>query len=215
MAIKIRPLVYKEYSDTSIWVDIPEEFYLQGDIQRNMTVNLVGMPSSSDLEYFTMVFDAKIWGSTGGQAKIIVENSNNNPLSNVNRSTVWAMMHHFMYSSEGPDFFDTYYSSYLTWTTNPDSSEYVHRSNMGYNTPLWGPNTYGKIKCVCDRSNYTCYIYINDIYLGTITGFTNDLLTWNVIYLMSDQGRNYEIAAVKNIKVAGFNTLTEARNWEG
>ena len=68
---------------------------------------------------------------------------------------------------------------------------------------------------VCDRSNYTCYVYIDDVYLGTVTNFSNDLLTWNMIYLYSDQGISYEIAAVKNIKIAGFSTLDAAKNWSG
>jgi len=216
--ITIKPLTIMAVKPTppvELWVDIPDEYYMQGNVNRSITVNLNGMPSTSDLGYFTMIFDAKIYGGTGGQARIIVENSNNNPLSELNRSTIWPMTHHFYISSEGPDFMDTYYNHYLTWTTDPDATQYVHQSRMGYNTPLWDNNTYGKLKCICDRSNYTCYLYINDVYLGTMTGFTNDLLTWNVIYLYSDQSRSYEIAAVKNIKVAGFATLDGARVWEG
>lgn len=208
--------VYRNYDiPYQIWVDLPYEYEIQGDLQRYLTVNLTGMPQSSDLGYFTIIFDAKVWGSSGGQARIIVENSNNNPLSELNRSTIWPMTHHFYIASYGADFIDQYYNHYLTWTTDPNAEQYVIQTRMGYASTLWPVNTYGKLKCVCDRNNYTCYIYIEDIYLGTITGFTNDLLTWNVIYLYSDQGRNYEIAGVKNIKVAGFSSLEEARLWNG
>ena len=197
------------------WVDLPYEYYLQGDQQRWMTVNLTGMPQTSDKGYFTMVFDAKIWGSTGGAARIVIQPPGQSEPQNWRPSNVYAMWDHFQFSTP-PAFFAMEDNVDKTWTTDPGATQYVTvQSWRGAFTSLWPENTYKPFKLVCDRANHICHVYIDGVYLGYVSNFSNDLLTWNIIYLYSDQGRSYEIAAVKNIKVAGFSDLASARAWEG
>lgn len=196
------------------WVDLPYEYYLQGNEQRWMTVNLTGMPQTSDMGYFTMVFESKIWGSTGGAARIIIENASHTNPQLWYPSDVYGMWDHFHLTTP-PTFFALEDVVDKTWTTDPDAAQYVTVNNRGASTYLWPENTYKPFKLVCDRANHTCHVYIDGVYLGYASNFSNDLITWNIIYLYSDQGRSYEIAAVKNIKVAGFSDLASARAWEG
>ena len=199
-----------------LWVDLPDEYAIQGNITESLKVNLTGMPASSSLKYFTMVFDAKLWGSTGGQARIIIENVNHVTPEVWSSSDAWLMRDHFAIPTYGPNFLTTEQLRYFTWTTDPDATQYVKiNSTYGISTTLWPENTYKPFKIVCDRINGTCYLYIDNIFLGTVSGFTNDLLEWNMIHLFSDQRRNYEIAGVKNIKIAGFQQLADARQWSG
>lgn len=191
-----------------LWVDLgTTEYYLQGNQLRRLPVSLTDMPNASDLQYFTMIFDAKIWGSTGGQARIIIENNTAATPEDWGYQNRWGMRDHFVLRTP-PQFFTT--GNGKTWTTDASATSLV----TDCSTPLWPENTYSRFKIVCDRTTSTCYLYIAGTYLGIAAGFSDDLLTWNQIYLYSDQGRSYEIAAVKNIKVAGFSTLDAARAWE-
>lgn len=214
LTIAGRPVVANIQSSAELWVNLPNEYYVQGNITRSMSVNLTGMPSSSTLGYFTMLFDAKVWGSTGGAARIIIENSGHSDPSGWEPADVYGMWDHFVHPAQ-PMFFALQGAAAKEWTTNPNSSQYVTFTYNGVYTSLWPENTYKPFKMVCERSAHKCHVFIDGIYLGYASNFSNDLITWNMIYLYSDQGRDYEIAAVKDIKVAGFSDLQEAMAWEG
>lgn len=201
--------MYNDTPASEVWVDLGStEYYLQGNQTRRLAVSLTGMPSSSDMQYFTMLFDAKIWGSTGGQARIIIENNTATSPEDWGYQNKWGMRDHFSLRTP-PQFFTP--GDGKTWTTDSSATSLV----TDCSTSLWPENTYSKFKIVCDRTTSTCYLYIANTFLGIAAGFSNDLITWNQIYLYSDQGRSYEIAAVKNIKVVGFSTLTAARAYSG
>ena len=191
------------------WVNLgTTEYYLQGNNIRRLPVSLTGMPNTSNLQYFTMLFDAKIWGSTRGQARIIIENSSATSPEDWWYQNRWGMRDHFSLRIP-PQFFTN--GDGKTWTTDSSATSLV----TDCSTPLWPENTYSRFKIVCDRTTSTCYLYIAGTYLGIAAGFSDDLIQWNQIYLYSDQGRSYEVAAVKNIKVAGFSTLAAAQSYNG
>lgn len=214
LTIAGRPVIANISGSTELWVDLPNEYYVQGNITKSMSVNLTGMPSSSSLGYFTMLFDARIWGSTGGQARIIIENSAHSSPMEWTPSDVWGMRDHFVLWTP-PNFYVSENAVDKVWNTDTSASSLVTVNSYGVSSTLWPENTYKPFKMVCDRSGHICHIFIDGTYLGYVSNFSNDLITWNMIFLYSDQGRDYEIAAVRNIKVAGFSNLQDAMAWEG
>lgn len=212
---KIRPIVFLvNDSPVDLWVDLPNEYIVLGNLIRNISVNLTGMPQTSDKGFFTILLEAKI-NAGSGAARIIIENSEHSTPQSWAPADVYGFWDHVQFSNYGA-FFATEDIVDKTWTTNQDASQYINIiNNRGVFSTLWPRNTYSQFKLVCDRSNKICYVYIDGILHGYVSNFSNDLLTWNMIYLYSDTGGSSEIAAVKNIKVAGFNTLEDAQSWNG
>lgn len=201
-----------------LWVDLgTTEYYLQGDQQKSLSVSLTGMPSTSDLQYFTMIFDAKLRSiSSSDKARIVIENNTVTEPENLYYTNRWGMHTYGSFFASYPYFFAERGSK--IWTTDASATSLVTATVTSpvtdYRTSLWTNNTYSRFKIVCDRTTSTCHLYIADTYLGVAEGFIDDLIKWNQIYLYSDHSKSTEIAAVKNIKVAGFSTLDAARSWE-
>lgn len=191
-----------------LWVNLPDQYYLQGDQRRNMTVNLTGMPQQSDYMYFTMVYRAMIWGSTGGAARWLLQRSGDGSPENGSQGK-YRMWDHYVLKTP-PDFFCQ--DSGLVWTTDPSATSFV---SDGPSTSLFPENTWEPFKLVVDRANRLVHVYIQNTYLGIASNFNIDPIQWSFIYLYSDQGRNYERAGVWGLKIAGFSTLEDARAWDG
>lgn len=191
-----------------LWVNLPDQYYLQGDQRRNMTVNLTGMPQESDYMYFTMVYRAMIWGSTGGAARWLLQRSGDGSPENGSQGK-YRMWDHFVLTTP-PYFFCQ--DSGLVWTTDPSAASFV---GSGPSTSLFPENSWESFKLVVDRANRLVHVYIRNTYLGIASNFNIDPIEWSFIYLFSDQGRSYERAGVWGLKIAGFSTLEDAKAWDG
>ena len=200
---------------TGIFTKISEEWVNMGSTEYKKAggntstswYSFTGMPSSSALNYFTMIFNAYLTGSTGGAADIFLGNSSN--------STIWRMRAHFQQSYPG---FVGITSNVTGWTTASGAPSIGSFSLNGvsyrYCSSKWTRGNYATFKIAFDRPNKIGYLYIGGTLLGYVS-MNTDPLNIKKFGLLSEQGRNYEIAALKNIRVSGFNTLARAQAWNG
>lgn len=193
-----------------LWVNDSTEYVAQGGSTRQRNVSFASsIPSTSDMNYITWILDCYLTGSTGGAAQINYFINGGSGTSNV----YWRMYAH--YNRTLPAFISKGSVS-SWWNTDPDATSYIQIVDNTYlNTTLWPRATYKTFKYVFDRTNHRSYFYCDGIYLGYTDTFTEDAIKINAVTLYSDQNRSYEIAKIKNIKIAGFSTLSDARNWDG
>ena len=164
-----------------------------------------GMPSSSSFNYFTYIFDAYLASGGGGAADIYLGNSSN--------SIIWRMRAHYQATYPGFVGIQSNVTAYSIASGSPSQST-TKLNNATYYccSSKWPKSTYSRFKLVFNRNAKTCLVYIGGSLLGTAT-LNTDPINITKFGLMSEQARSYEIAAMKNIKVAGFKNLTDAQNW--
>lgn len=188
------------------WVNLGStEYKRAGGSSSTVHNTFTGMPSTSNFNYITFIFDASLTGSSGGAADIYLENSSN--------GSIWRMRAHYQQTYPG---FVGIQGGVTAWTTDssaPSIGSYTLNSvSYRYCSSKWTRGNYARFKIVFDRNNKIGYLYISGTLLGYVT-LNVDPITIQKFGLLSEQGRSYEIAALKNIKVAGFKNLTDAQNW--
>lgn len=196
-----------EMPPMELWVNDSTEYVAQGGSTRQRNVSFASsIPSTSDMNYITWILDCYLTGGSGGAASI-------NYRVNGGSSGYWNMYAHFNRSLPS---FIAFGSASTNWHTDPDATSYIQIiDNVYVNTTLWPKATYKTFKYVFDRTNHRTYFYCEGIYLGYTDILTEDAIKFNYVTLYSDQNRSYEIAKIKNVKVAGFSTLSDARAWNG
>lgn len=188
------------------WVNLGStEYAISGGTTDKVYTELTGMPSSSTLNYFTIIFDAYLDSGNTGAADIIFCNSIN--------EYMWRMRVHYMQAYPG---FVAINYGVTGWNTAPGApvvgSFYQDTITYRYCYSKFKKATYARFKIAFDRPNRLGYVYIDDTLLGYAT-MNVDPININKFGLLSEQGFSYEIAKIKNIKVSGFNTLSRAQEW--
>lgn len=187
------------------WVNMGSTEYSRSGTTGTLWTSFTGMPSSSSLNYFTMIFDAYIASGSGGAAGIFLGNSSN--------GIMWRMRAHYQQSYPG---FVGITGNVTAWITQPGApsigSYTLNSVSYRYCSSKFTKGTYARFKIAFDRPNKLGYVYIGGTLLGYIT-MNTDPINIKKFGLQSEQGRTYEIAKMKNIKVAGFDNLSNARNW--
>lgn len=198
--------VYSSGSDMYEYVNLGStEYRRAGTSTSTVWYAFTGMPSSSSFNYFTYIFDAYLASGSGGAADIYLGNSSN--------GTIWRMRAHFYSSYPGFVGIQSNVTAYSIASGAPSQSTMSLNNTTYYCcSSKWPKSTYSRFKLVFDRSNMKCYVYIGGSLLGTAT-LNTDPINISKFGLMSEQARSYEIAALKNIKVAGFTTLAAAQAW--
>ena len=186
------------------WVDMGSTEY-HGGAGSIAWTELTGMPSSSTLNYFTIIFDAYLASGNLGAADINFANYSND--------RIWRMRAHNEQSY--PGFVGIIYNV-IDWTTAqgaPTVGSFVQdRVSYRYCSSKFKKNTYARFKIAFDRPNRLGYVYIDDTLLGYAT-MDIDPISINKFGLRSETGISNDIAKMKNIKVSGFNTLARAQEW--
>lgn len=188
------------------WVNLGStEYSVIGGTSRTVWSSLTGMPSSSTLNYFTIVFDAYIESGSLGAADIYLGNSSDDYMLR--------MRAHYL--QPYPGFISITYSV-TGWTTAQGAPEVgsfdVDNVTYRYCPSKFTKSHYARFKIAFDRPNRLCYVYIDDTLLGYAT-MNEDPINIAKFGLRSETGSRYEIAKMKNIKVSGFNTLERAQEW--
>lgn len=165
---------------------------------------LTGMPSSSSFNYFTYIFDAYL-SSGNGAADIYLNNASN--------GDIWRIRTHTRHSYPG---FVGITGNVTAWATQSGAPTIGSFTQDGvsyrYCSSKFTKSTYARFKLVFDRNSKICYTYIEGTLLGTVT-LNIDPITISKFGLMSETGTSNETAKMKNIKVAGFENLSDAQNW--
>lgn len=195
-----------------LWYNVATEQSIAG---ARKTIDLrTYIPESSLYGYITWIFDGYIEGASGGAARLNLNRRTSIDQNDLNNSN-WAMYDHFNY--ERPAFL--YYTGYVDsyWhTADGEASKIVTlETNRAIGTTYWNSGTYGTIKIAFDRENRNGYFYMNGNYLGYRSNIPFDPIELCAVRLYSDQGRSYEVAKYKNLKIAAFCTLSDARSWDG
>jgi hypothetical protein len=166
-----------------------------------------GMPSSSSWNYFTYIFDALLeTGTSSGNGAYIF-------LTNSTQDVIWQM--HARKEMSYPGFVGIT-KQVSAWTTDSQApaigSQTIDYISYMYCASKWTKGSYSRFKLVFDRNAKKCYTYIGSTLLGTAT-LKVDPITISKFGLKPKRTYNSEIAAMKNIKVAGFKYLSDAQNW--
>jgi hypothetical protein len=198
--------IFTSLAPSTEWVNLGStEYSRAGGSTSVLWNNLTGMPSTSVYNYFTMIFDAYLTGGSGGAADIFLGNSSN--------GTIWRMRAHVNKSYPG---FVGITSNVTAWTTQSGAPSVGSFTQDGvsyrYCSSKFTKGTYARFKIAFDRPNKLGYVYIGGTLLGYVT-MNTDPINIHKFGLMSEQGRSYEIAKMKNIKVSGFTTLAAAQAW--
>lgn len=198
--------VYSSLAPSTEWVNLGStEYSRAGGSSSTVHYSLTGMPSTSAYNYFTIIFDGYLASGNGGAADIYLENSSN--------GTMWRMRVHYRSSYPGFVSIDNNVTAYSVASGAPSQSTMSLDSHTYYYcSSKWTKGSYSRFKLVFDRNAKICYIYIGGTLLGTAT-LNVDPITISKFGLLSEQGRSYEVAKMKNIKVAGFTTLAAAQAW--
>lgn len=195
-----------------VWYNVATEQSIAG---ARKTVDLSSyVPESSSLGYITWIFDGYIEGGSGGAARLnlnVRSSKDKNDMNNTN----WGMYDHYIYSR--PAFLYNNGNINTDWhTADGETSKIVTlESNKAIGTTYWNSGAYGTFKIAFDRSNRNGYFYMNGNYLGYRSNLPFDPIELCAVRLYSDQGRSYEVAKYRNMKIAAFSTLDLARNWDG
>jgi hypothetical protein len=188
-----------------LWYNVATEQSIAGS---SKAINLSSyIPSQSDYGYITWIFDAFIEGGSGGAAQIHLAPSSS--------GSYWFMYDHYIYSRPAFLLWNGHINSNWHTSEGETSNIVTLESNKAIGTTYWNSGTYGTFKIAFDRSNKMAYVYSNGHYIGYLDGFTWDPIELKYIRLVSDQGRAYEVAKYKNLKIAAFGTLSDARDWDG
>lgn len=192
------------------WVDMGSTEYYGGHGSIIWT-ELTGMPSSSTLNYFTIIFDLYLASGYIGAADMNLANNNGN--NNNNNGRIWRMRAHNLQPYPG---FVGINQCVIDWTTAqgaPTVGSYV-QDNVSYRycSSKFNKNTYARFKIAFDRPNRLGYVYIDNTLLGYAT-LDIDPISISKFGLRCESGSSDESAMMKNIKVSGFNTLARAQEW--
>ncbi len=186
------------------WVNMGSTEYY-GGAGSVIWTELTGMPSSSTLNYFTIIFDMYLASGSIGAADM--------HFANYSDERIWRMRVH--YQQPYPGFVGITYNV-INWTTAqgaPTVGSFV-QDNVSYRycSSKFNKNTYARFKIAFDRPNRLGYVYIDDTLLGYVT-MDKDPISISKFGLRSEAGLGSDIAKMKNIKVSGFNTLSRAQEW--
>lgn len=195
-----------------VWYNVATEQSIAGG---RKTIDLrTYIPESSSYGYITWIFDGYIEGGSGGAARLNLNRRTSIDENNMNNSN-WGMYDHYVYAR--PAFL--YNNGYINsdWhTADGETSKIVTlESNKAIGTTYWNSGSYGTFKIAFDRENRNGYFYMNGNYLGYRSNIPFDPIELCAVRLYSDQGRSYEVAKYKNLKIAAFGSLSDARDWDG
>ena len=186
------------------WVNLGSTEYSKTSGTGTNHYSFTGMPESSDFNYITFIFDAYLASGGVSAADIFLENSSN--------GTIWRMRAHY---NQGYPGFVGINANVTGWTTSSGAPSVGSFTQDGasyrYCSSKFTKGNYAKFKLVFDRNAKTCYTYIGDTLLGTVT-LNIDPITIVKFGLMKETSSGSS-AKMKNIKVAGFKYLSDAQNW--
>lgn len=188
------------------WVNMGStEYVANGGTTKTVWTTLTGMPSSSTLNYFTIIFDGYLKTGSLDASDIYLGNSSNDYMLR--------MRAHYL--EPYPGFIGITYNV-INWTTAqgaPEVGGFV-QDNVTYMCcpAKFTKANYARFKIVFDRPNRLCYVYIDGTLLGYAT-MDEDPINIAKFGIRSEVGSGYDVAKMKNIKVSGFNTLERAQEW--
>ena len=187
-----------------VWVNLGSTEYSQ-TTSGTKSVTLTGMPSSSEFNYFTLVFDAYFFTTSSSAAcDLFLRNSSN--------GTIWrARAHRSLNNYFG---FVGITGNVTGWTTQ--SGQTVTSDNqdgVSYRCSNRWSNAWKRVKFVFDRNNKRCYFYISGTLLGYTTMNVDPIALKNIGVMKETNGSSTQ--SVKNIRVAAFSTLTDAQAYNG
>lgn len=196
---------------SELWYNLATEQSVAGG---RKTVDLSSyVPESSTFGYITWIFDAYIAGGSGA-ARVNLNVRSAKDANAMNNSN-WGMYNHNSYSR--PAFlYDNGYVNSIWKTADDETSKIVTlETNKAIGTTYWNSGSYGTIKIAFDRANRVGYFYMNGNYLGYRSSIPFDPIELCAVRLYADLGVSSEVAKYRNLKIAGFDTLDYARNWDG
>ena len=184
------------------WVDMGSTEYSINN-GSGVWTPLTGMPSSSTLNYFTIIFDGYLKSNYNGASDIYLSSSNN--------GTIWRMRCHFLQPYPGFIAIDEGVAGWTTASGAPDvNSFYQDGVSYRYCSSKFNKDTYARFKIAFDRPNRLGYLYIGDSLLGYAT-IKADPINIQKFGILSEVPS--ASAKMKNIKVSGFSTLERAQEW--
>ena len=186
-----------------LWVDLGSTEYAQ-TTRGSSQIALTGMPSTSNLQYFTIQCDVYLTNSLATDFVLYdTENS----------YEAWRMRGYFTNAYPG---FLAMTNNVTNWSASPSAPAVsaFKADGIYFQTcsSLFRNEEYTHFKIVFDRINKSGYIYANNVLIGCAT-ITEDPICIDTITLTLEAGS--KPAYTKNIKVAGFSTLDKALAWNG
>lgn len=195
-----------------VWYNVATEQSVAGG---RKTINLSSyVPENSSYGYITWIFDGYIESGPYGAARIMLNVRSAKDNNNMN-NTNWGMYDHNIYAR--PAFlYDQGYVDADWHTADGETSKIVTlESNKAIGTTYWNSGTYGTIKIAFDRANRSGYFYMNGNYLGYRSNLPFDPIELCAVRLYADLSHGSEVAKYKNLKIAAFGSLSDARSWDG
>jgi hypothetical protein len=207
-------------SSEELWVDLGSSTYTAGSSIRRLYAPLTGMPTSSNKNYYTVKFNISgsmlAYSNSSGNREICYLAQNNSYLLHIagcaagvfyQNNTKLSNTARFAFSTKSSSATAcAIYSS--NFIKGQYSSSSVANTAISNSTISTGSHT---IKLVVDRITKNVYYYLDNTLICYITcDYANDLTYANSLYLNSVSG--YTVS-IDHIKVAGFDTLSEAQAW--
>lgn len=188
-----------------VFVDLGSTEYSQ-PTNGTSFVSLVGMPNSTNFNYLTFIFYACYVNNTNAADIGLLTNNQ------FDSESIWRSRAHQKLGVPG---FVGITWKVTNWTTQSGQNVTSQtQDGVSYKkSSLWSYDSYIRLKIVFDRITKKAYTYIED----TLLGYANvsvDMLNCKYIGLMKEASTGL-YPKVKNIRVAGFSTLTAAQAYNG
>ena len=183
-----------------LFVDLGDKVYSANTSGSPVTVNLVGMPDTSSLDYIAIYFEPNMSGSYARNLAVIADSS-----------TLYYMRQH-MYASNRASVITTGDKNF-TFTAVEDLDTKSIDGGLNYYWSGWSSGQ-GHVKLVYDRSKLTFYLYVEETYIG-YGSVSMDPIAIDAIKIGREQPYGTNTCQVSNVRVAGFSTLEAAKAWDG
>ncbi|MBR5411996.1 MAG: hypothetical protein IK114_02990 [Fibrobacter sp.] len=184
-----------------LFVDLGDKVYSANTSGSPVTVNLVGMPDTSSLDYIAIYFEPNMSGGYARDLNI-----------RTGKDEIYRMRQHMYASNKAPvvqeNGYVTSFTPVVDMSTDNLDDKTVHYYWSGWTSGL------GHFKIVFDREELVFYLYVEDTYLGYGT-LSKDPIVMDNIELAREQPYGTNTCQVSNVRVAGFSTLEAAKAWDG
>ena len=170
--------------------------------------NAAVIPTGTQFNYLTFIFDAGIWGGYNGGATITIES-----ISGGYSPGSWTMLSDYSYDAPGFVGIKNYVTGFTKASTAPAISSFSNPFGTFYTCKSVFPvSSYKRFKLVFDRSAKVGSVTIANTLLGSASiNYDPRLLGTFYMSLTANGGKAW--CGIKNYKVGGFVSLSDAQSW--
>ena len=166
------------------------------------------IPTGTQFNYLTFIFDAGIWGGYNGGATITLES-----ISGGYAPASWSMLSTYYYDAPGFVGIKNHVTGFTQASTAPAISSFTNDRGTFYTCKSVFPvNSYKRFKLVFDRSAQIGSVTIDNTLLGS-AAINYDPRLLGSFYMNLTANGGYAWCGIKNYKVGGFVSLSGAQSW--